>query len=67
MPEDIRHHIQSKQVLRIHIECEVMLEHELPSFLPQLGDDLAEMLTKRLNSTPGLAHVHTPEWDVSLQ
>lgn len=65
---DVRTHELIPQTIRVHIELEVVTEQDLTKgFLTVFGDDLADMVTKRLKSTAGVTHLRTKEWDVSVQ
>ena len=65
--KDIRTHRLKEQTIEIHIELVVVSEGETPGFLPNLSDELAAVLTKRMEDSTAVVHLSTPTWDVSMQ
>jgi hypothetical protein len=65
-PNDVRTHRLESKVLLINIEMRLYFESEQPAFLSQLGDELSELLTQRIRKTPGVVHLETPNWDITL-
>ena len=65
-PNDVRTHKLEPKKLTVHVELELVFEGEQPAFLSQLSDELADLLTKRIERTQGVTHLATPEWDISM-
>ena len=64
---DVRTDSLKPQTISIHVQLVVVTEMEPKGFLSNLSDELAAMLGDRLEKTPGMVHLKTDEWDVSMQ
>jgi hypothetical protein len=67
--EDIRKHKLRSQTITIRIELEVVIEEDkqTPRMLTNISDELAVLLSQRMTNTPGVIHLNTVDWDVSMQ
>lgn len=66
-PNDVRTHKIEPQTLAVRIDLQVLCEPgDHSAFVRNLEDELAQLISERLENTTGVTHMDTPEFQITL-